>query len=477
MRPLENRWRSRTAACVVHTLVVLALAVTWRVSWGQPQDRVPADQPPDFVPLGVYLSWERPRACAQHFGVDRWVDVCRRLDVCAANHVDTLWVTNMAEPDLPRLIQECGKREIRIIPSMSTIEGKIDWRWHKGGKYYEKVIPRVVKLAGDSKALAGWVLSDEPKREIFPRMEQLRQWFRRADPNRFCLVVSMWPQTPYVPKETKLPVVCVDLYPFFGPKDPNGPHTDGASKHFFRTKAQRMVEAIGERNVVPWIMPMCFSDVWGPRRYDDRGHMIALPGSYMHWRCPTLAEMRWQVWETLRSGCKGVIFYTLAPEAPDPKTETLPPPKIAEKNPKIILAQRPTDMGPNALTNPNGSPTPQLEELGRAYALIKPHRELIRRWRRTSSPVATVQAPISSQCFVDPKTGHCYAVLVNDDLHRPRVAEVRFEAGATALRNIVHSEDIELAPDAAAGGSRGRLALAAGEGTILHVSREGVRAK
>lgn len=29
--------------------------------------------------------------------------------------------------------------------------------------------------------------------------------------------------------------------------------------------------------------------------YDDQGRLIGLPGSYLHWRCPTLAEVRWQV--------------------------------------------------------------------------------------------------------------------------------------------------------------------------------------
>jgi len=30
---------------------------------------------------------------------------------------------------------------------------------------------------------------------------------------------------------------CVDLYPFFGPDDPNGPHTDAASQSFLRRNA------------------------------------------------------------------------------------------------------------------------------------------------------------------------------------------------------------------------------------------------
>jgi|GEM_PF-3402710 len=37
----------------------------------------------------------------------------------------------------------------------------------------------------------------------------------------------------------------------------------------------------GSPTLVGWVMGMCFSDVWGPRRYDERGHLIGLPGSYL----------------------------------------------------------------------------------------------------------------------------------------------------------------------------------------------------
>jgi len=73
---------------------------------------VPADRPPDFVPLGVDLSWERPGAWAAYYGKDRWTDVCQRLDALESNHVNLLWVTNMADEDLPRLIEECRKRKL-----------------------------------------------------------------------------------------------------------------------------------------------------------------------------------------------------------------------------------------------------------------------------------------------------------------------------------------------------------------------------
>ena len=444
-------------------------AVIWRVivlGFCLPLTAVLAADPPDLVPLGAYLSWERPRACARYHGVDRWVDVCKRLDAIRANHVNLLWVTNMSEADLPRLLEECEKRGIKLLPSMDTIEAKIDWRWANQGAYYDKVLPRVVEAAGGSDTLVGWVLSDEPKVEHLPRLETLRLRLAELDPNRFCTSVTMWGQTPEVPKQTGLPVVCVDLYPFFGPNDPNGPHTDATSKGFFRKNAAKMIEAIGERDTVGWVMGMCFSDIWGPRKYDERGHLIGLPGAYLHWRCPTLAEIRWQVWETFRSGAKGFVCYTLAPEVPNSENENLPPPNVTWKD---VLAKENTDMGPNALTNPDGSATAQLEELGRVYAKIAPHAGLIRGWRIAKEPLLETEGIGRSQTFIDAETGRAFAVVLNDDLHQERTIVVRVRAPSLSLVDHIDDRKIPLEPGSAGGVATAQISLKAGGGTVLAI--------
>lgn len=96
--------------------------------------------------------------------------------------------------------------------------------------------------------------------------------------------------------------------------------------------------------------------------------------------------MRWQVWETFRSGAKGFISYTLA-EAPNPETAALPPADVTWKE---VLATEPTDLGPNTLTNPDGSVTPQLEELGRVYAQLAPHADVLLRLKRTDDALVKV---------------------------------------------------------------------------------------
>ena len=429
---------------------------------------VPADDPPAFVPLGVYLSWERIGANAQVAGVAPWVDAVKRLDALQANHVNLLWVTNMAEAELPRLLDECGKRQIRVLPTLDSIEAKVDWRWSAGSTYYDKLVPQVVATAGAAPALVGWVLSDEPLLEHIPRLNSLQARFRDADPARFCTAVTMWPQTPTVARETKLPLICVDLYPFFGPNDPNGPHTDAASRSFFRRNAAAMIEAIGERRAVGWVMGMCFSDIWGPRRYDERGHLVGLPGSYLHWRAPTLAEMRWQVWETLRSGAKGFVSYTLAPEAPDATTATLPAAAVEWKS---VLAKEATDLGPNALTNPDGSATPQLEELGRVYARLAPQLELLRQWQRLREPLVEASAGGQVQAFCEPVSGGLYAVVVNDDLQQEQPVALRFGETVTDVRDVLAGQPLALTQDFAGGSSTLSLRLAAGDGAILAIRR------
>ncbi len=421
----------------------------------------PADQPPAFVPLGAYVSWERIGANAKVHGIDHWADAVKRLDALQANHVNLLWVTNMNEDDLPRLISECEKRAMRLLPSMGAVEAKVDWRWVDNASYYDKKLPKIIAAAGDSKTLVGWVLSDEPLAEHLPRVETLRQKFRDLDPNRFTTAVTMWPQTPLVPTGTTLPLVCMDLYPFFGPKDPNGPHTDNASKHFFRSKAAKMMDAIGDGPQGAWVMGQCFSDIWGPREYNAEGHLIGLPGAYLHWRAPTLAEIRWQVWETFRSGAKGFVCYTLAPEAPNPETASLPPKDVKWKE---VLAKEATDLGPNALTNPDGSTTPQLEELGKVYAQLAPHGELLLRLKRSDEAFAeVVDGPASVEGFVEPESGARYLIVVNDNLHETREVVLRIDGAFVRAVNLTSDSEITVTENTT------KLPLSAGGGALIRI--------
>jgi len=146
-----------------------------------------------------------------------------------------------------------------------------------------------------------------------------------------------------------------------------------------------------------------------------------------------------------------------------------------------ILAKKPTDLGPNALTNPDCSPTPQLRELGRTYQLIGPHKALIQRWRPAPFGDAGFYAISTNfQCFQDPANGRHYALVVNQDLRQERAIEVRLEADGRSLHDIVRRQDITLSDGMnptetrlARGTIGGVLTLAPGEGAILRIERAG----
>ena len=227
-----------------------------------------------------------------------------------------------------------------------------------------------------------------------------------------------------------------------------------------------MLDGLERNGAVGWVMGMCFSDIWGPRRYDGNGHLIGLAGSYLHWRAPTLAEMRWQVWEAFRGGAKGFICYTLAPEAPDPASSTAPVPDVTWKD---VLAQSETDLGVNALTTPDGSGTPQLDELGRIYAQLSPHTALIRGWRMLEGGGVQVSAPCQSQAFHDDTGGDTYAVVLNDDFHESVTASVNLETPFGSATDILRAENIKTSVDSGGKGASCTIHLEPGEGTILRL--------
>jgi hypothetical protein len=134
---------------------------------------------------------------------------------------------------------------------------------------------------------------------------------------------------------------------------------------------------------------------------------------------------------------------------------------------KDVLVKTETDLGPNALTNPDGSATPQLAELGRIYALLAPHTEVIRRWHRQDSPKVEADGDGQVQVFTDTDNGNIYAVVVNDDLHETRTVGLRLDGSIKSLTDVVHSQEVPLTAASPGSGSTCQIRLDAGDGTIL----------
>jgi len=404
-------------------------------------------------------------------------DTCRLLKESGC---DAIWLVNINVADTKELLKIARPMGLKLLPGLGEIEprnrpqtAKLDPEdkeaLPRALDYYRKTIPAVVQGIGEDRdGILAWVLGDEPHGGSFSLLEPMREIFAEADHGRPVITVTMWPQTPQAIEKTRLTTFCVDLYPFFGPKDPNGPHTPQASRNFYTHNLQRMVEPAGRDGRVGWVMPMCFADVWGPWEMADDGSTVALPGAYIHWRTPTLAEMRWQIWEGLRNGVKGVLFYVLL-GVPKGRPDAKP---VEQEALKPVLAKERIPIGFDALLDFRGRPTPQFREVAFLFRALDPHRPLLRRLAPTQVEWVASGKDAQVGNFTDPTTGQPVAVVVNPDFEAAREVELVVGTGVKKVVDVLTGKELKLEPLGWAGGNfRIGLRLDAGAGALLQLTR------
>ncbi len=428
------------------------------------------DKPPAMVPLGVYWPWERTKPLAQFCKLDKWEYVERAVAVLARHNVNTIWVVNFPIAELVPMLEICHRHGVYLLPGFGEIHYDIDWR-HENWAYFDKQLARIaaeVKRSGEAaEHLLGYILCDEPRPQVMDGVEKLRQRFAKIDPRRPAFTVTTWSASPAAVEKTRQPVICVDLYPLFGQDDPNGPHTPEASRSFYTRNLTRLADMLQGTGRALWAMFQCFVEVWGPWKYDDHFRQVALPGAYLHWVCPTPAQMRWQVWEALRCGARGFICFLALPRPPDPRAAQKPAPDVKWKN---VLVKKRTVAGPAALLNPDLSETKQLVAMAEAYGSVGRLADVVLRWRRAAKP-ESIGIKVSGAAwaiFEDPK-GRRYAVLVNQDFEKPTRAELEMPAAAAAVRMADAVTGKPMAASKAQGLWVARVALPAGGGAVLAI--------
>ncbi|MCC6444321.1 MAG: hypothetical protein IT210_12830 [Armatimonadetes bacterium] len=439
-----------------------------------------AERPVGYVPFGVYWPWERTGGIARNAGQDVWAFTQATCQLLKKSGVDTIWTVNIGLEDAKKLLKITRPLGLRLLPCLGEIEPRnlggtagtkpddADFM-DRASAYYRKAVPRIVQEMGeDREGILAWVLGDEPTGKGIALLETMRQLFLAADPQRPVVTVSMWGQTPQLIRETRLQTFCVDLYPFFGPGSPNGPHTPEASRNFFTFNAERMVEEAGKDGRTGWVMPQCYNEIWGPWDLRPSGLSVALPGSHIHWRTPTLPEIRWQIWESLRVGAKGVLFFVfLGPDRGSPKAAPVREPSV-----QSVLVKTPTPASYPALLDHKGRPTAQYNLMAAIFRRLAPHKPLIHRMRPVKAGWLSAGKDVQVSNFADPDNEGQYAVIVNPDLAAPRIAEVIAGPGVKGLADVLRGEPIEMQSLGWAGGNyRVSIPLQAGEGILIKIVR------
>ena len=229
-------------------------------------------------PLGVYWPWERTPGLAKRNGLEKWAFVERCLDNLKAQGFDAVWAVNLGIDDLPGLAERMAARGMKLVPALGELHYNIAWR-RNNWTYLEKESKRALAAAGASPSILAWALCDEPRRDLVGEMETFRQKFIEWGATQQAVVVTMWPDSPVYAEKANFGVVCTDIYPFFSAGNPNGPNTPQASRSWYRRQAQNTVQAAQKAGRMPWIMPQCFIEIWGPWKYNEHLDAVLLPGA------------------------------------------------------------------------------------------------------------------------------------------------------------------------------------------------------
>jgi hypothetical protein len=427
----------------------------------------------DTFVRGVYWPFERTKYTADDAGMELWAFSEKVLsDLKSRYHCDLIWVVNSSNADAVKLAGIAEKYGIGVVPVTTAI---YDWRGVRTQKAAHAIAEKTVSTLGTAKGIAGYVLLDEPKRGEMDMLEATRAALAELDPNRPPLVVSMLRQTEAVARRTKLPFLVSDPYPFFGDKSPNGPNTPAISRRYYLDATRRTVAMARETDKTPWMMPQIFSDPWGDWHYDAKWNAVAEPGAYYHWRMPTVGETRWQIWQAVGAGAKGVVFYVLFP-TPNPRRSgqdakdmkgyrTLKP----QPDWPLFKTETPLNVGTGILRN-DGSSTPQAETMGEVFGALGPHRALLGRLQ-SAPPIAFADAPFRATTFRDPQDGKTYVVVVNDNTDAAVTGKVRLLPTIKSVRDVVSGSTISATTNAAKL-SELELKTEAGGGALLLLDGE-----
>lgn len=420
----------------------------------------------DKLTFGVYWPWERLPRVAEKAGIDKWEFTARTFQLFKDEFsIDTFWPVNIELKDLERNIRIADEIGVNFLghlaPFVSTrITGNLTT-----DKLSDIAVTSIEKLKNLS-GLSGYVLIDEPQKHEYPIMSSMQKEIALLDPAHPSLIVTQPRNTEVMIRKTQFPISVVDVYPFFGPDSPNGPNTVRDSQKYYYTVAHQVAKLATEYNKKAWIMPQVFSDVWGPWYYAQDMNVVIEPGAYYHWRMPTIAEVKWQIWQGIAAGMKGIIFYVTFPTPNQRKPGEPFTGKTGYPDWPKVHEELKTGAG-SGLLNIDGTPTPQLIAAGEEFSKLKVHEHLLGRLRLLDCPLVFVDNPFNVKCFEDPLDGRRYAVVVNNNTEEVVTSNL-YVPGSEEITDLLMNREL-IKSEYKGGLNQVELTLQPGEGAILEL--------
>ena len=406
----------------------------------------------DEFPLGVYWAWPHNKNNAAVAGTDVDTYLDRSMATLRSLNCDAIWIVNGPYGESAKFLDLCEKHSIRAV--LPTVFVEMYYQAFGGdlGRY-EKYAEDTVRGIGGKKALMGYVLKDEPRLNSLQQTDYFHRLLKRTDPERRdSIVVAITSDIQTYVEDTSLPVLCTDVYLFGGSRSTVMPNTPESSQRLYRATCENAVSAAARSGKNLWIMPQYFGDVWGWSWFDEKHRHWMAAGSYVHWRLPTVSETRWQAWEAVRCGAKGVIFFLANPKHERTKADISSGGREYEKTKKYLdsvmkqpflkdrsnlepaLAELPREQ---ALTYLGGEPTPAFKALGEAYGKIARAKKFLVKAEKAPFPAFFPGAAhIRTATFSLPNANNLIGVVVNDDLEKERTCRVYMTDNVESVMEI-----------------------------------------
>ena len=436
----------------------------------------------EAFPTGAFWAWERTAPCAAYAKKELWEFVDGQMKMLAGFGYDTLWFVNIGTDDMQMVLKVAERNGMRVLLNTGLLDAVYSGAGSIGN--LERTAWGTYKSIGGSKALLGYVGKDEPLLCDTENMSTFYRLMKEVDPARDLVVCTMNRQTLTYIRDTPMPVACSDLYYFGSEKS-----TQLAQPHESQPELTNALEtyclAAALHGKHFWFFGQMFGDVWG-RHWRRGDRLVVEPGAYLHWKMPTDAEARWQIWEGLRLGVKGMLFYVLQPpiqlevppaEAKEPwqlrrvkGMDSLAATAASWKDQPLVEKEIEIDAG-EGMIDMDGSPRPQLVATAPAMRLIRRYEKLL-----LAREFATVPLFFPDDDKTDVNTfesqGRHIGVVVNRDLHGGRDARVLLPFNVKSVVNLESGENVKI--DAADGGFEAiSVRLPAGGGAILEATTEG----
>lgn len=407
-------------------------------------------------PLGVYWAWPHNKANAEAAGMETDAYVDKSMETLRSLNCDSIWIVNGPYDESAKFLDCCEKHGIKAV--LPTVFVEMYYQAFNGDlSRYEKYAADTVAKIGDKKALMGYVLKDEPRLNSLQQSDYFHNLLKRADPqHRDSIVVAITSDIQTYVEDSSMPVLCTDVYLFGGSRSTVIPNTPKAAQDLYRATCGNAVSAAERSGKHLWIMPQYFQDVWGWNWWDENHRHWMEAGSYVHWRLPTVNEARWEAWEAVRSGAKGVLYFLANPRGERTKEDIAPGGKdykwmkpyldnvmkqafLKDKsNLEPELAELPREQG---LMYIGGEPTPAFKALGGAYGKIAKAKARLLSARKAPFPIFFTEDPELHMATFAPVDGNdLLGVLVNDDLEKKRTFRIFMADNVESVREVGGAE-------------------------------------